>query len=77
MFNKEHKEALIEDHNREYEQTTAQEDEQIAKRVIEIIVAELKPSSLDGWKESQKCIENRVKKSLGLQSKYRADGTVR
>ena len=72
-----HKEALVENHNRDYEQTTAQDDEQLAKEVIEIIVAELKPESLEGWKQSQKCIENRVKKSLGLQSKYRADGTVR
>ena len=76
-MNKQHKKALVENHNRDYEQTTAQEDEQLAKDVIAIIVAELEPESLEGWKQSQKCIENRVMKSLGLQSKYRADGTVR
>lgn len=76
-MNKQHKEALAEDHNREYQQSTAAEDEALAHGVIELIQAELTPDSMDQWVASKKCIENRVLKSLGLQSKYRADGSLR
>ena len=64
-------------HNEAYEQTTAQEDEALARGVIELIQGELTPDSLDQWVASKKCIENRVLKSLGLQSKYRSDGSLR
>ena len=67
----------VTDHNEAYEQTTAAEDEALARGVIELIQAELTPDSMDQWVASKKCIENRVLKSLGLQSKYRADGSLR
>ena len=68
---------MAEKHNREYQQSTAAEDEALARGVIELIQAELTPDSMDQWVASKKCIENRVLKSLGLQSKYRADGSLR
>ena len=67
----------VTDHNEAYEQTTAAEDEELARGVIELIQGELTPDSMDQWVASKKCIENRVLKSLGLQSKYRADGSLR
>ena len=72
-----HKQAIAEDHNRQYQNTTAQEDEELARGVIELIQAELTSDSLSQWVASKKCIENRVMKSLGLQSKYRSDGSLR
>jgi hypothetical protein len=77
MNTKAHKEAIAEDHNRQYKGQTASEDEEMARKVIELIQSELEPETLKGWRDSCRSIENRVKKSLGLQSKYRADGTVR
>lgn len=77
MFNREHKEALIEDHNREYDEMTAEQEEIICRRVIELIQDEVKPETLQGWRDTNRCIQNRVKRTLGLQSKYRADGTLR
>lgn len=71
------KKALAEEHNRNYEQLTAAEEEQIARRVVEIIQAELEPESMDQWKQSKTRIKNRVTNSLGLTSKYRADGSRR
>ena len=72
-----HKKALAEEHNRNYEQLTAEEEEQIARRVIEIVEAELEPESLEQWRESKTRIRNRVINNLGLQSKYRSDGSLR
>ena len=67
----------VTDHNEAYEQTTAAEDEELARGVIELIQGELTPDSMDQWVASKKCIENRVMKGLGLQSKYRSDGSLR
>ena len=67
----------VTDHNEAYEQTTAAEDEALARGVIELIQGELTPDSMDQWVASKKCIENRVMKGLGLQSKYRSDGSLR
>ena len=74
---KAHKEAIAEDHNREYQVQTAAEDEEMARKVIELIQSELEPETLKGWRDSSRAIENRVMSSLGLQSKYRSDGSLR
>lgn len=87
---KAHQQALAEEHNRQYQQTTAEDDSAIAKEVIDIIQKELSDyiswctehpelpqKSMRDWQEGNVAIRNRTIKALGLQSKYTASGERR
>lgn len=87
---KAHQQALLVEHNRQYQQTTAEDDSAIAKEVIDIIQKELSDyiswctgnsnmpqKSMRDWLEGNVAIRNRTIKALGLQSKYTASGERR
>jgi len=87
---KAHQQALTEEHNRQYQQTTAEDDSAIAKEVIDIIQTELsdyiswltahpdmEQKTMRDWHDGNVAIRNRTIRALGLQSKYTASGERR
>jgi hypothetical protein len=84
-----HRRALVEDHNRDYEEVSDSDMLLIRTEVVEILHREYDEyiqamneiytdfTTMEKWSKARKAIHTRVTRSLNLRSKYRSDGSLR